>query len=126
MPVHPELQAALISELEFGDVGRDDRLVRASRATADHWIKTAAAKAEELGSIPPGHHISNHTLRHSYARHPAGERHPDQLPVTLAGAFVDSDDADLSSAGTGPDRQPRSCAVGSPIMRLLRAGSSAW
>ena len=69
VPVHPELQAALISALEFGDVGRDDRLIRASRATADRWIKTAAAKAEELGSIPPGRHISNHTLRHSYARH---------------------------------------------------------
>ena len=69
MPVHPELQAALISALEFGAVGRDDRLVRASRATADRWIKIAAAKAEELGSIPPGRHISNHTLRHSYARH---------------------------------------------------------
>ena len=46
VPVHPELQAALISALEFGDVGRDDRLVRASRATADRWIKIAAAKPE--------------------------------------------------------------------------------
>ena len=69
VPVHPELHAALTSALQFGDVGREDRLVRASRATADRWIKAAAARASELGSITAGRHISNHTLRHSYARH---------------------------------------------------------
>ena len=69
VPVHPELHAALTSALQFGDVGREDRLVRVSRATADRWIKAAAARAAELGSIPAGRHISNHTLRHSYARH---------------------------------------------------------
>ena len=69
VPVHPELRAALTSALEFGDVGRQDRLIRASRATADRWIKAAATRAAELGQIPPGRHISNHTLRHSYARH---------------------------------------------------------
>ena len=69
VPVHPELHAALTSALQFGDVGREDRLVRVSRATADRWIKAAAARASELGSITAGRHISNHTLRHSYARH---------------------------------------------------------
>ena len=69
VPVHPELHAALTSTLQFGDVGREDRLVRVSRATADRWIKAAAARAAELGSIPAGRPISNHTLRHSYARH---------------------------------------------------------
>ena len=68
VPVHPELRAALTSALEFGDVGREDRLIRASRATADRWIKAAARRAGELGQIPPGRRISNHTLRHSYAR----------------------------------------------------------
>ena len=52
-----------------GDLGQGDRLIRASRATADHWIKAAAARAMELGVIPPGRRSSNHTLRHSYARY---------------------------------------------------------
>ena len=69
VPMHPELQAALISALEYGDVGKEDSIVRASRAKADLWTKTAAARALELGLIPPGRRISNHTLRHSYARH---------------------------------------------------------
>ena len=69
VPVHPELQNVLISALQFSDVGAEDRLVNATRYTADRWIKTAAARAEELGAIPPGRRISNHTLRHSYARH---------------------------------------------------------
>ena len=69
VPVHAELHAALTSALQFGNVGQDDRLISASRSTADRWIKAAAARAEELGAIPPGRHISNHTLRHSYARH---------------------------------------------------------
>ena len=69
VPVHAELLAALTSALQFSNVGKDDRLVRSSRSTADRWIKAAAARAEELGAIPPGRHISNHTLRHSYAWH---------------------------------------------------------
>ena len=69
VPMHAELHAALTSALQFGNVGQDDRLVRASRSTADRWIKAAAARAEELGAIPPGRQISNQTLRHSYARH---------------------------------------------------------
>ena len=69
VPVHPELRMALTSALEFGDVGGGDRLIRASHATADRWIKVVAARAMELGVIPAGRRISNHTLRHSYARH---------------------------------------------------------
>ena len=69
VPVHAELHAALTSALQFGNVGQDDRLVRTSRSTADRWIKAAAARAVELGVIPPGRRVSNHTLRHSYARH---------------------------------------------------------
>ena len=69
VPVHAELHAALTSALEFGNIGEDERLVRASRSTADRWIKAAAARAEELGAILPGRHISNHRLTHSYARH---------------------------------------------------------
>ena len=43
--------------------------MKASRSTADRWIRSAAARAEDLGAIPPGRRISSHTLRHSYARH---------------------------------------------------------
>ena len=69
VPVHAELHSALISALQFGNIRQIDRLVRASRSTADRWIKAAASRTEELGAIPPRRHISNHTLRHSYARH---------------------------------------------------------
>ena len=69
VPVHPELRMALTSALEFGDVGQGDRLIRASRATADRWIKRAAVRAVDLGVIAPGRRVSNHILRHSYARH---------------------------------------------------------
>ena len=68
VPVHVELHTALTSALQFGNISQVDRLVSASRSTADRWIK-AAARVEELGAILPGRHISNHTLRHSYARH---------------------------------------------------------
>ena len=61
VPVHAEFHAALTSALQFGNVGQVDWLIRASRSTA--------ARAGELGAIPPGRHISNDTLMHSYARH---------------------------------------------------------
>ena len=69
MPVHPELHSALSSALQFGDIGQEERIVNASRSTADRWIRDAAAAAQRDGSIAPGRKISNHTLRHSYARH---------------------------------------------------------
>ena len=69
VPVHPELHSALSSALQFGNVADGDRIVKASRSTADRWIREAAARAQRDGSIPPGRRISSHTLRHSYARH---------------------------------------------------------
>ena len=111
VPVHPELRTALTSALEFGDVGHGDRLVRASRATADRWIKAAAARAVELGVIPAGRRVSNHTLRHSYARHLASARTTDQLRVSLAGSRLNPPDAYLPGAGAGSDREPGVGAV---------------
>ena len=67
VPVHPELHSALASSLQFGNITQGDKLIKASRSTADRWIR--AAKAEEAGAIPAGRRISSHTLRHSYARH---------------------------------------------------------
>ena len=69
VPVHPELHSALASSLQFGNIAQGDRPIKASRSTADRWIRAAKARAEEAGAIPPGRRISSHTLRHSYARH---------------------------------------------------------
>ncbi len=69
VPVHPELYSALASSLQFGNIVQGDRLVKASRSTADRWIRASKIKAEEAGAIPYGRRISSYTLRHSYARH---------------------------------------------------------
>ena len=61
-------------------MGHDDRLIRASRSTADRWIKTVVGRAAELGAILPGRQISNHTLRHSNARHLLLHRIPINFP----------------------------------------------
>ena len=69
VPVHPELHSALASSLQFGNIAQGDKLIRASRSTADRWIRAAKARAEQAGAISAGRRISSHTLRHSYARH---------------------------------------------------------
>ena len=68
VPVHPELQTALIAVLNYADVGRG-KIVNASRSTAWRWVQSAAFRAEAYGTLPPGRHVGTHTLRHSYARH---------------------------------------------------------
>ena len=50
---------------------------------------------------------------------PAGARHPDQLPVSLAGTLGDPDDADLLGTGAGSDREP---SIGAVIMPADIAG----
>ena len=69
VPVHPELHSALSSALQFGNIAESDKIVKASRSTADRWIKEATAGAQKAGAIASGRRISNHTLRHSYACH---------------------------------------------------------
>ena len=68
VPVHPELQAALIAVLNYAEVGRG-RIINASRSTAWRWVKQAAFRAEVYGGLPPGRRVGTHTFRHSYARH---------------------------------------------------------
>ena len=68
VPVHPELHGALNNALAYGDISHG-RIIEAHTTTAWRWVKTAVNRAEELGAIAPGKHISTHTLRHSYARH---------------------------------------------------------
>ena len=67
-PVHPDLHAALSSALAYGGISQG-RIIEAHVTTARRWVKTAVKRAEELGAISTGKHISTHTLRHSYARH---------------------------------------------------------
>ena len=102
VPVHPELHGALTSALAYGDISQG-RLIEAHVTTAWRWVKTAVKRAEELGAIAPGKQVSTHTLRHSYARHLLMNGDTHQLPVTLAGAQLDSDDADLPGACARPD-----------------------
>ena len=65
VPIHPALHSALSSALQFGNVADGDRIVKASRSTADRWIREAAARAQRDGAILSGRRISSHTLRHS-------------------------------------------------------------
>ena len=53
VPVHPELHSALASSLQFGNIVQGDKLIRASRSTADRWIRSATTRAEEAGAISP-------------------------------------------------------------------------
>ena len=67
VPVHPELQNALVAVLQFADVSGG--IIGASRSTAWRWVQTAAERAVELGAFPAGRRVGTHTFRHSYARH---------------------------------------------------------
>ena len=68
VPLHPELQTALIAATSYGAVGQG-RLIDVSRSTAWRWVQAAAALATERGQLESGRHVGTHTLRHSYARH---------------------------------------------------------
>ena len=61
VPVHPELQTALIAVLNYADVGRG-RIVNASRSTAWRWGQSAAFRAEVYGTLPPCRRIGTHTF----------------------------------------------------------------
>ncbi len=67
VPMHPELQIALITATSYGAVGQR-RLIDASRTTAWRWVQAAAQLATERGQFPAGRHVGTHTLRRSYAR----------------------------------------------------------
>ncbi len=68
VPIHPELHSALNSALSYGSISQG-RIIEAHPATAWRWVQAAVKRAEELGALPLGKHIGNHTFRHSYARH---------------------------------------------------------
>ena len=68
VPVHPELAAVFSMALSYGSVS-EGRIIDVHRTTAWRWVQKAHVRAEQLGAIPVGREIGNHTLRHSYARH---------------------------------------------------------
>ena len=68
VPVHPELQNALGSVLEFTDVG-DGRIIDVDRSNAWRWVHEAKHRSVEQGVLCAGRRVGSHTLRHSYARH---------------------------------------------------------
>ena len=68
VPLHPELQTALIAATSYGAVGQG-RLIDVSRTTAWRWVQAAAQTAMDRGQLAQGRHVGTHTLRHSYARH---------------------------------------------------------
>ena len=118
VPVHPELASAFRMALSYGNV-TECRLIDVHRVKAWRWVQAAVRRAEELGAIPPGRRVGTHTLRHSLRPPPADARHPDQLPVSLAGTLGDPDDADLLGTGAGSDREP---SIGAVIMPADIAG----
>ena len=98
VPVHPELQNALASVLEFVNVG-DGRIIDVDRSTAWRWVQAAVKRAVELGAIAPGRH-SGHPHAAPQLRPPsAGERNPAELPQPLAGALGYQDHVNLPGAG---------------------------
>ena len=110
VPVHPELHGALSSALAYGDISQG-RLIEAHTTTAWRWVKTAVRRAEELGAIAPGKHISTHTLRHSYARHLLMNGIRSTTCHAGWAALVDSDNTHLPGACAGPVGELGCCAV---------------
>ncbi len=68
VPVHPELQNALTTVLQFANVGKD-RVISVNRTTAWRWVQAATERAVTVGGLPARKRVGTHTLRHSYARH---------------------------------------------------------
>ena len=68
VPVHPELQNALIAVLKFAGVG-PGRIIAVDRSTAWRWVQEARKRAVSLGALPETRKVGTHTFRHSYARH---------------------------------------------------------
>ena len=69
VPVHPELQNALIAVLQFADVVQGRSIIGVSRTTAWRWVQAGVDRAVAMGSLHEGRRIGTHTFRHSYARH---------------------------------------------------------
>ena len=69
VPLHPELRSALELVSDYQRPRRDERILPYDRSTAFRWVKAALNRAVERGQLPAGRNVSNHTFRHSFARH---------------------------------------------------------
>ena len=95
VPLHPELQTALIAATSYGAVGRG-RLIDVSRTTALRWVQAASELAAERGQLPPCRRVGTHTLCHVYAQHLVMAPGAHQPPVGLAWLRFDRADVGLS------------------------------
>ena len=91
VPAHPELAAAFRMALSYGNVG-EGRLIEAHRSTAWRWVQAAVERAERLGAVAPGESRHTHASPQLRAA-PTDARSPDKLPLEVAGALADTDDA---------------------------------
>ncbi len=67
--VHPGMHSELTSASQFANIDAEDKIVKASRSTANCWVREATTGAQKAGASASRRKISNHPLRHSYARH---------------------------------------------------------
>ena len=65
-------------------------------------VDKAEAIRGNIARAPGWHSHASPQLRTA----PADERHPHQLPVTLAGTLIDSDDAHIPGACAGSNWEP--------------------
>ena len=94
MPIHPELHGALSSALAYGDINQG-RIVEAH--TYDRMALGAGGceTCRGTGGDSAGEADRDPHAAPQLRTPPADERDTHQLPVALAGAFVDSDDTHL-------------------------------
>ena len=104
--MHAELHAALTSALQFGNVGRGRQARQDIEVHGRPVDKGRGREGRGAGRDTAGSsHIEPHTQAFICPAS-ASSRHPDKLPVALAGALVHPDDIDLPGVGAGPNREP--------------------
>ena len=110
VPVHPELHGALGSALAYGDINQG-RIVEAHPATAWRWGSVGCEAGGGTGCYSAWEASRDAHSAPQLRSTSFDERHTHQLPITLDGSLVDTDDADLSGACAGPDGEFSDSAV---------------
>ena len=104
VPVHPELQNALTSVLEFTALG-DGRIIDADRSTAWRWVQEAKKKGRGAGRFGRWPQGRNPHAAPQLRPAPVDARHPAELPQPVDGPHQHQDHAHLPGTGAGPDRK---------------------
>lgn len=55
VPVHPDLHPVLTRASQFGNIDTEDKIVNASRSTADRWLREATATTKKDGAFQITH-----------------------------------------------------------------------